>query len=150
MVKFECMRCGHCCNNLADENSDNGLYMNEEEAKLFPADWIDPLFKDENGKIFAYQLNKYQCPYLKIENGLASCSIHDKRPLSCRAFPLSGINDIHTGLCKYINKHQNEEWDMNSFKDERIAVQQEIEELKTTPKPYTMFLLNLKKWILHD
>jgi len=104
-IVFNCLRCGHCCQNLINEVKGElkGLGLDFEETKLFPEKFVSPSFgigyggKDRPKHILIYQLNVNECPHLSEGN---LCKIHEKRPLSCRAFPLESVGPFGTILTK--------------------------------------------------
>ena len=100
-IVFNCLRCGHCCQNLiVDVKGElKGLGLSLEETKLFPEKFVSPSYgigyggKDRPKHIIIYQLNVSECPHLSEGN---LCKIHEKRPLSCRAFPLESVGPLGT------------------------------------------------------
>jgi Fe-S-cluster containining protein len=65
----------------------NGLFLKREEIHLFPASQVSPLVAvgwDKPQDVLSYQLSARTCPHLGASN---ECSIHNDRPLVCRAFP---------------------------------------------------------------
>jgi Fe-S-cluster containining protein len=88
---FKCKKCGNCCKDLFDfrRGEKRGLTLTTQEAALFSDKEIAPLAAfgfDSPNIIFLYQLSVKDCPHINIEN---HCTIYEKRPLICRAFPLT-------------------------------------------------------------
>src|SRR3972149_7283765 len=96
MQNFKCIECGYCCSHLQTcgnfENSRMaglyGMYLSEKEAAYFPNDMKHPLFEDQFGRVFAYQIKGNSCPHLILREGKSSCAIYTNRPLGCKMFPL--------------------------------------------------------------
>jgi Fe-S-cluster containining protein len=90
MELFKCLECGICCRDIFDERGGEkrGLTLTLQEARLFPEDLIAPLAAfgfQQPETIFLYQLKIKDCPLISQNK----CTIYEKRPLVCRAFPLS-------------------------------------------------------------
>ena len=88
---FRCLKCGSCCRDIFDdrEGHKRGLTLTAEEASLFPGNLIAPLMAlgmEKPEIIILYQLNVNDCPFIDQTN---NCRMYEKRPLICRAFPLS-------------------------------------------------------------
>jgi Fe-S-cluster containining protein len=92
---FQCTRCGICCQNLVIKCGSRyyfGLFLLPEEKDLFPVDVVAPYWGTrKNGKfeVRIFQLNTKKCPHQTAQN---TCGIYERRPLICRAHPLT----IHT------------------------------------------------------
>lgn len=93
-MMFQCHRCAACCRELIVKfaGCDIGLFLMNHEVTLFPSDVVSPCWAvGTKGKsrprlsIKSYQLNVKDCPYIAGN----SCSIYQRRPLVCRAHPLS-------------------------------------------------------------
>jgi len=113
-IRFDCLKCGRCCHMLINENNgiQKGLELTKDEVKMFPAKMVSPSFGrgktlDSIYVITRYQLNVEKCPFIKKDN---TCKIYEKRPISCRRFPLMFSSDAHIcniaiGInCKFIEK----------------------------------------------
>jgi len=90
VIIFACIQCGTCCRNLIEDVNGiaNGLHLTLKETRLFPSELISPYFAigtKQSKHIISYQLNVDVCPHLTGEN---ECRIYEKRPLTCKAFPL--------------------------------------------------------------
>jgi Fe-S-cluster containining protein len=88
---FRCRECGLCCHDLLDDRggTKRGLTLTTKEASLFNPNLIVPLAAfgyEKPETIFLYQLETNDCPFVDQKN---KCLIYEKRPLVCRAFPLS-------------------------------------------------------------
>ena len=88
--KVDCKRCGKCCH--ADmiayateedisrwrrEKRDDILSSLESEERIWVGDRI--LYRDGSGHL-------ERCSFLRIEEGLATCTIHETRPRICRDY----------------------------------------------------------------
>ena len=87
---FECKKCGACCRNLFDDSCGItvGMFLTPEETALFDRSLVSPFYAfgvNNPKKIISYQLNVDECPHI---NGNNECKIYDRRPLTCRAFPV--------------------------------------------------------------
>ena len=88
-MRFDCLKCGHCCRNLLHKKYEiiTGVSLTPEETGLFPQEHIFPStgigHYGRPKKIITYQLNLNTCPYLQEQR----CTIYDRRPLACRAYP---------------------------------------------------------------
>lgn len=88
-IIFECRQCGVCCRNLLEEREGvvKGLTITAGERSLFLDSVVSPLTavgKRGPQYIINYQLNVSDCPLIDEHN---KCSVYEKRPLVCRAFP---------------------------------------------------------------
>jgi len=153
---FKCRKCGSCCKNLTETMGEHrfGLLLTPKEAGLFPRELVKPYMGTERkgrrrprpAQITAYQLDADNCPHLGEDN---RCGIYDRRPLSCRAFP------VHIGLvegelrvyastrCKLAEESKNEPIGMNRETMNATArIQREIIQVTQWMRP-----LNENKWI---
>ena len=95
IIRFNCMKCGKCCQNLIKINVDgiaSGLSLRNQELSLFPQENIVPHIRIGRSPdwskpqiILRHQLNMNICPHIGTDN---SCNIYGKRPLVCQSFPL--------------------------------------------------------------
>jgi Fe-S-cluster containining protein len=95
-IQFECLLCGACCKNLIEVKTEKlGLFLLPSEISLFPEKMVSPglgfdKHLDNSIKapevIVAYQFSGIDCPHYKKDIG---CQIYSKRPLVCKAFPIS-------------------------------------------------------------
>lgn len=85
MRAFQCLRCGACCRNLVvkEASFETGLLLLPPEVDLFPPQLVRPYFRCGE-RVVAYQFVGRDCPHL----GETGCSVYDRRPLACRAFPV--------------------------------------------------------------
>lgn len=98
MLRFECLRCGHCCNRIRIDQFGiaQGISLLPGEEKLFEAfpDAILPYTAIQNPKkrksrlkIVCYQMVQEPCPlYDPLSK---TCTQYDKRPAVCRSYPFS-------------------------------------------------------------
>ena len=119
-----------------------GLYLNPDEVKLFKEEDVRPLFKYKD-QIIAYQMILNVCPHYKDNK----CEIYESRPLGCKSFPLKGIKDIETNVCRFTREHKDAEWNFDSFKEEQEYVKQGIKQALVEPIATEMYLFNENKWI---
>ena len=97
LLKFECLKCANCCRELITPlpigtgQIHQGLCLFEEETSLFSSEKVMPLGGygvdpyNRRFKVVSFQFIENKCPHLKGR----SCSIYDKRPLSCQSYPVS-------------------------------------------------------------
>ena len=115
--RFICVQCGECCRNLLTEQYGLklGLFLFPAECKLFPSGDIAPLYgygvkgrsRPRPAVIGFYQYTRNICEHLTPDN---KCSIYEKRPLACRAFPVEWTPEgIHLDrTCRFIREHLEE------------------------------------------
>lgn len=144
MVNFKCQRCGYCCTHLTNVQDGLmfGLYLNEEETKLFDTKDIRPLFKFKD-QIIAYQMILNACPHYDDNK----CGIYESRPLGCKTFPLKGLKEVETTVCRFTRDHKIEEWNFDVFDKEVEGIKEQIKQAVIEPIPTDMFLFNENKWI---
>ncbi len=92
---FSCRRCGVCCKNLITKahGCHIGLFLMKHEVNLFPPSTVSPCWaigmkgrSRPRPDVKSYQLNVERCPHLSQKN---LCRIYEKRPMICRAHPLT-------------------------------------------------------------
>lgn len=123
-IKFQCKKCGTCCRNLMEDRNyidiHNGMFLTAREIRLFQRKLISPHFaigKNQPKHIISYQLNIPVCPHLTEKN---KCRIYDKRPLTCKAFPLEVITaELTMSLkCPIVNSYMKEKvrasWELST------------------------------------
>ncbi len=118
---FECLKCGACCRNLLQDYRGvrKGLTLTVKECNLFPKETVSPQLAMGASKPtipLTYQLTVNVCPYINSQN---ECSIYDKRPLVCRAFPI--VADEISSRCRVFSyrrtgKVYNEGFPMSEMK----------------------------------
>jgi Fe-S-cluster containining protein len=87
---FQCNRCGTCCRNLIKKDPRGltvGLSVLVEEGVLFPTNLISPqiaLGREQPQNVIVHQVHVDRCPHIDSRD---RCSIYERRPLACRAFP---------------------------------------------------------------
>ncbi len=97
-LRFECLRCGQCCNRIRIDHLGiaQGLSLLPGEEKLFAAfpDAILPytaIRKPRQGKsrikIICYQMVQEPCPLYDPDT--KTCTQYKKRPMVCREYPFS-------------------------------------------------------------
>jgi Fe-S-cluster containining protein len=126
-LRYKCLQCGGCCSLKEDSVKKRiPLYPDEvdslikiaEEKNLSLRVIEDLVFPDILNKtilVITYRIilknQNNRCPFYKDELG---CSIHDKKPLACQAYPLS-LKQIDAfnfqisidPLCNYVKKNYN-------------------------------------------
>jgi Fe-S-cluster containining protein len=119
---FNCKKCGFCCRTLLEYENNQlmGLAIFEEERKLFNEKDVVPqraIGKDKPIEILSYQLKLAICPHISKEN---KCLIYDKRPLVCKAFPVTSTlgKTIAELKCPQISKCTKEQLYNMKFPDE--------------------------------
>lgn len=95
-------------------------------------------------KILAYQMmglekNGNTCPFLDKDSGKKSphggypCSIYEKRPLACRAYPLIESNPVTLDQkCKFCKEKGNADENLNSEIESLLKIQNQMK----TKEPY--------------
>jgi len=92
---FSCAHCGACCRDFIVKfcGCHIGLFLMSQEVSLFPADMVSPMWavgtkgrSRSRPDVKAFQLNVKDCPYITLKN---LCRIYERRPMVCRAHPLS-------------------------------------------------------------
>ncbi len=110
MTRFECLRCGTCCNTILEEvyQVQVGLNLLPDEVKLFDSADVRPLIgiKTSEGIVpVLYQMIRDHCPF--YDNGRSACTMYEKRPLVCRAYPFKVVlNVTKFGRCTWLNDLQ--------------------------------------------
>jgi len=109
-LRFECLRCGHCCNRIriTHQGVAQGLSLLPGEEKLFTAfpDAIMPytaIRQPRPGKsrikIICYQMVQEPCPlYDPITK---TCTQYEKRSMVCRAYPFSSGGASIESTCRW-------------------------------------------------
>lgn len=102
---FKCVKCGCCCRNLPTQCGiwRLGLFLLPNEAKLFANGDVAPMWgigikgnvRLRPAEIWTLQLKTKDCPH-NGKNNL--CHIYFKRPLVCKANPLSIQVDPATNI----------------------------------------------------
>ncbi|MEM0361041.1 MAG: YkgJ family cysteine cluster protein [Sulfolobales archaeon] len=92
-LRFKCYRCIHCCFFVSEEETpilleDEVSILKLEAAKLN----VDLIFTDLGNGLFRWVIRGF-CPFYDIGN--SSCTIHSKKPLSCKIYPL--LLNLRTG-----------------------------------------------------
>jgi Fe-S-cluster containining protein len=92
-----------------------GPTLTKNEVKLFPRDIVSPSFgRGKNASniyaITRWQINVNVCPFLMQNN---ECKIYEKRPLTCRRFPLMSLDIMRTRIayakgCSFVDKIEKE------------------------------------------
>ena len=124
-IVFKCLQCGRCCKDLIKELEGglSGFSFSPDEKNLFPNELISPNVGIGWGMpggpkyVTAYQLNVGTCPNLSKGN---LCSIHDKRPLTCQAFPLIPTGSGGTAIaepdhCAFVEEVERKLGSLNSI-----------------------------------
>ena len=130
-ISFQCMRCLNCCTpeHFGAETAYIPLYLDEvdrirelaAQKKLEIQVEPDLMYYDElNNRLiiatYTLQLGKEGCPFHR-----AGCTIHEHRPITCKAYPLlvHRIGDT-TGImlkpeCKFISENSQKLEDLDYY-----------------------------------
>ncbi len=143
MTRFKCLRCSHCCFFTGEHDYpvvlEGEVRVLEEEAKRRGVSLS--FIKIANG-FYLWAIEGF-CPFYDFAS--SSCTIHEKKPLSCRMFPL--LLNIAMGtlnvsmMCDwvYINREKVFKGDVReTFPDEVGAVSELLSRLlgsRVTMKP---------------
>ena len=106
MTRFDCLRCGKCCISFIDRfnHIPTGLALTPTEVKLFDQADVRPFLglQTTTGIIPVwYQLISAPCPH--YDHDLHSCTIYERRPLVCRAYPFKVVlNYTLLGRCAWL------------------------------------------------
>jgi Fe-S-cluster containining protein len=146
--KFECIRCGKCCDHLLSfkDGFNFGLYLSPKESELFPKEIVLPLFRYES-EIIAYQVGVDSCPHLSCQNELCFCKIYDQRPLTCRVFPMVSPVEMAEIICPVTSPFVHEEWDLSNMQDSLDAFKEQEMEADALPYATAMYLIDKKIWL---
>jgi Fe-S-cluster containining protein len=83
-----CRRCGVCCTLHQAFVTAPDIERITAYLGITPADW-DRLYDDPRWRYSEYRLIRHSgggCAFLKYENGLAACEIHEVKPACCAAW----------------------------------------------------------------
>ncbi|MFX1455387.1 MAG: YkgJ family cysteine cluster protein [Promethearchaeota archaeon] len=99
---YNCMKCGTCCHEIPGdyvkripiypEEADNLIEIAKEREIEFKIieDLIFPDTKNEKILVLTYRIRldneSHGCPFYNDKNG---CSVHEVKPLACKAYPLA-------------------------------------------------------------
>lgn len=91
-LKFKCKRCGWCCKtkNISIVYSDIARWTREARYDILKeVSYVKDKDNRNIGFYFSRTLGKNHgpCPFLSMNNGLASCIINDTKPKACRYNP---------------------------------------------------------------
>jgi Fe-S-cluster containining protein len=95
-AKIDCLQCGNCCRQIGPRFRDKDVKILAKEVGLTPKAFIDRYLKPD-ADIDFYVLEKLPCPYLSED---ATCSVYEKRPLSCEEFPYTNTHNIQRHLVR--------------------------------------------------
>lgn len=129
--KFNCKRCGWCCENKVINIAASDLMRWKKEGRkdiLKEISWIHNYPRDNTGGFYIAQTAfnpKQACPFLKYDDNLSSCFIYQTRPRCCRNFPYGqeivkecpGSSEISFDLDPNISKNVKTE----QYKDFKLA-----------------------------
>ncbi len=123
-----------------------GMYLSPEEKKLFPEELVVPLFGvGEPVQPVAYQLAVDRCPHYQEEGGLGSCAIYDRRPLVCRAFPVTSRATV-SPHCPSVRAASQDGLDADSLAPELQAHDEKIRVAADGPVPEWGKAVNEVAW----
>lgn len=124
-LRFECYRCPHCCFFKSEDESPIVFEDETTDLRLEATRFgVELKFVDMGGGLFRWVINGF-CPFYNTSEHY--CSIHSKKPLSCKIYPL--LLNIKTGnihistACEWVVRNLsnllNEEINLEEvFKDE--------------------------------
>ena len=108
MTRFDCLRCGKCCISFVDRfyHIPTGIPLTPTELKLFDQADVRPFLGVQTtaGIIPVwYQLIRAPCPH--YDHDRCRCTIYERRPLVCRAYPFKVIlNYTRLGRCTWLRQ----------------------------------------------
>ena len=142
-LKFTCQSCGSCCRRIIIKDQVDiikaiGLCLKPEERDLFKQHKetnIVPYigFKRKNKakiNILLYQMVSEPCPLLDLETNL--CTIYDKRPMMCKAYPFIlisgkvGIEDKCTDVKSFLKNVVFGKTEVEMGTTQRLALIEQI------------------------
>ena len=170
MLTFECLRCASCCRDLITPlkigpqlEVHQGLCLFEEETSFFPSSKILPMHGygndpyDVKFKVVTFQFTESSCPHLRNHD----CSIRDRRPISCQAYPFSPNPKVTETTsywvdpsCSWTKKHVPNDGKSRKIHapEENFALSQILSRLslmrKTFEGMFWMFDVSKKEWFL--
>lgn len=150
MGRFKCTQCGGCCKALLFTNAQGstvGLWLRPSETPLFPGEVVAPLVgHGDPVTIMAYQLSVNRCPhYEEPSTGAGRCSIYDRRPAACRAFPVISRHSV-SGACAAVSKIKDGV-EPESLSAELAAYEEEVAHDLSQPEPEWVWPLNERRWV---
>ena len=83
-----CRRCGVCCTSHQAFVTTADIERITAYLGITPEDW-DRLYDDTRWRYSEWRLIKHAggaCAFLRFENGLAACEIHEVKPACCAAW----------------------------------------------------------------
>jgi len=141
--KFSCLSCGSCCRRIVIKDPVEiikavGLCLRPEERDCFeqhPETKIVPYIgiKRKNVpkiKVLLYQMVSEPCPMLDIETN--QCTIYDKRPMMCRAYPFilidekTGIENNCTSIKPFMKTVKFGETEIEMGLEQRLALIEQV------------------------
>jgi len=136
------------------------MFLTPEETRLFPRDHIFPLYgaglkgraRPRPAYIFAYQMDLEPCPFFDQQTHL--CTNYDRRPVTCRSFPLVGSAAIASQDCQFLARFnvKEETFVINeeTIREEREANRKGMLHVATHLQRQNLLWvwpLDLKRWI---
>lgn len=107
MTKFKCHRCGWCCKHKRINITYSDIKRWEKEGRwdiLKEVSFVDyskhpnPDIRKTTGFYFAKTCkptSEHPCPFLSMNDGLATCTIYETRPLVCRNNPELLLKEVN-------------------------------------------------------
>lgn len=159
IIEFKCQKCGKCCRKTLQtiklpngETIITGPQIQLTEVPLFEAQALAPqLAGGKKRRILTYQIATDGCPHLKGND----CSIYEKRPLVCRAYPVQDCL-VPDARCTFVESHAlfvgNDRFTFTSpidFKgcmDAHRDIYGVYRSLKWFKPPFWIFDLKTKTW----
>jgi Uncharacterised protein family (UPF0153). len=94
--KIDCMQCGNCCRSIGPRMRDKDIKIVCKEIGETPKAFAARYLKPDVDPDF-YVMKSLPCPFL---NGDISCSVYEKRPLSCEEFPYTRMHGVQRHLVR--------------------------------------------------
>lgn len=95
MTKFNCQRCGWCCEQIVIDVSQSDIHRWVRAGRfdiLKEISFINNYPRKGTGNFYIAKTTfnpKQPCPFIAKENGVKSCAIQDIKPRACRDYPWS-------------------------------------------------------------
>lgn len=134
-VAFKCQRCGWCCQNVVINitYSDIVRWLSEDRKGILQEiSFIDNYPRKGTGGFYIAKTAfnpKQSCPFLEMNNRVATCKIHSTKPKACQDYPLSShcpnFNETPPNL-EQIKRGQIKDFKM-AFNNRRILLNALIE-----------------------
>jgi len=95
-AKIDCLKCGNCCRMIGPRFRDKDIKILAKDVGLEPKAFTLRYLKPEGDERF-FLLAKLPCPFLNEDE---TCSVYEKRPLSCEEFPYTTTKNVQRHLVR--------------------------------------------------